>query len=244
MVGQFVNTGTFGGGEANQTELTSVGLNDVFVAKYAPDGTLLWARSDGGTDFDDGLGITTDFRGNSFVTGRFFGTATFGADEANQTELASTGFEDVFVAKYAPDGTLVWARSAGGTSSDEGVGIARDRRGNSYVIGGFENTATFGAGEANQTELTTASAFGFDVFVAKYAPDGTLVWARSAGGTEPDEGRGIAIDRRSNSYMTGRFSGTATFGPSEAKQTELTSAGFEDLFVAKYRDVRGRRKRR
>jgi hypothetical protein len=68
-----------------------------------------------------------------------------------------------------------------------------------------------------------------------------LDWARSAGGTGLDLGNGIATDRRGNGYVTGEFSGTATFGAGEANQTELTAAGFNDIFVAKYRDVRGRR---
>ena len=76
--------------------------------------------------------IATDPRGNSYVTGFFSGTATFGAGEANETVLSAAGVEDMFVAKYAPNGTLLWATSAGGTDGDEGSGIATDRRGNSY----------------------------------------------------------------------------------------------------------------
>jgi hypothetical protein len=237
LTGFFSGTATFGAGEANQTELTSAGFDDVFVAKYAPDGTLLWVRSAGGTGLDGGRGIATDRRGNSYVTGRLEGAATFGAGEANQTELTSAGFTDLFVAKYAPDGALLWARSASGTGSEEGSGIATDRRGNSYLTGFFAglfgDRATFGAGEANQTELTSAG--DLDVFVAKYAPDGALLWARSAGGTDGDQAFGTATDRRGNSYVTGSFAGMATFGAGEANQTELISAGgFNDVFVAKY----------
>ena len=93
----------------------------MFVAKYAPDGTLLWARSAGGIDTDRGLGIATDRGGNSYVTGRFLLTATFGAGEANETVLTAAGDFDVFVAKYASDGALLWARSAGGTGFDVGL---------------------------------------------------------------------------------------------------------------------------
>jgi hypothetical protein len=158
----------------------------------------------------------------------------------------------VFVAKYGPDGVLLWARSAGGTDGDAGLGIATNRRGNSFVTGRFEGTATFGAGEARETELTTAagSARGInDVFVAKYTSHGSLLWATSAGGTDVDVGLGIATDHRGNSYVTGAFTGTATFGAGETNQTELTTAagsggGIPDVFVAKYRDVRGRRDRR
>ena len=112
--------------------------------------------------------------------------------------------------------------SAGGTSYDEGNGIAVDGLGNVYVTGSYEGTATFG---------TTAktSAGGSDIFVAKYNSSGALQWVQSAGGTSDDSGNDIAVDRSGNVYVTGYYIGTATFGT-----TTKTSAGSNDLFVAKY----------
>jgi Beta-propeller repeat len=139
----------------------------VFVAKYARDGALLWARSAGSPGHGDwGFGIATDLRGNSYVTGRCDGPATFGAGEANETVLESVGFRDAFVAKYAPDGRLLWATSAGGLGETRGTRLATDLRGNSYVTGDFESMATFGAGEANETVLEARG--NSDAFVAKY----------------------------------------------------------------------------
>jgi hypothetical protein len=240
VTGFFDGTATFGAGEDNETVLEAVSALDVFVAKYAPDGTLLWARGAGGSGQDEGFGIATDPRGNSYVTGRFGGTATFGAGEANEAVLEAVAGEDPFVAKYAPDGTLLWATSArtagidtSGTSINTGIGIATDPQGNSYVTGQFFGTATFGAGEDNETVLEAVSAL--DVFVAKYAPDGALLWARGAGGAAVDEALGVAIDPHDNSYVTGDFYGTATFGAGEANETVLEAAGpCDDVFVAKY----------
>jgi hypothetical protein len=136
---------------------------------------LEWATQAGSNSFADGRGIATDPRGNSYVTGEFFGTATFGAGEANETMLEAAGGFDVFVAKYARDGTLLWATSAGGATGDSGNGIQTDPRGNSYVTGEFSGTATFGAGEANETvlEAVITDRGNPAVFVAKYARDGT-----------------------------------------------------------------------
>jgi hypothetical protein len=195
---------------------------------------LEWAKSAGGSSTDIGFGIAADPRGNSYVTGFFTGTAAFGAGEANETELTSEAATAVFIAKHAPDGSLLWAKSGGGTEARVwGRSIAVDIRGNSYVTGSFMGTAIFGAGEANETELTALG--GQDVFfVAKYAPDGSLLWITSAGGTEaPVSGRGIALDPRGNSYVTGSFRGTTTFGGGEANETELTALG-QGVFVAKY----------
>jgi Beta-propeller repeat len=231
VTGYFVFTATFGAGEANETVLEAGSSPQLFVAKYARDGTFLWVRTASGSRVQAfGSGIVTDPRGNSYVTGFIFGTATFGAGEANETTLEGEG--GVFVAKYARDGTLLWVTSAGDSSDDWGRDIATDLFGNSYVTGHFFGTATFGAGERNETVLEAGTAL--EVFVAKYARDGTLLWARSAGGADNDWSYGVATDLRGNGYVTGHFAGTSTFGAGEPNETELSSAGGTDVFVAKY----------
>jgi Beta-propeller repeat len=238
VTGFFAGTATFGAGEANETVLEDAGGSDMFVAKYDRDGDLLWATSAGGPVVAQGTGIATDPRGNSYVTGFFAGTATFGAGEANETVLTSDS-NDLFVAKYDRDGTLLWVTSASSVKGPKPLdpspifGIATDPRGNSYVTGLFQGTATFGAGEANETVLSAGGASLVDVFVAKYAPDGTLLWATSAGGPAPDTAFAIATDPRGNSYVTGAFAGTATFGAGEANETVL-EADPSNVFVAKY----------
>src|SRR5713101_3673598 len=107
------------------------------AAEPPPD--FLWAAKAGGSDIDIGYGIAADASGNVYVTGFFSGTATFGS-----TNLSSSGLEDIFVAKYDAAGTLQWARQAGGSAYDEGLGIAVDGTGNVFVIGFFQGNASFG----------------------------------------------------------------------------------------------------
>jgi hypothetical protein len=57
-------------------------------------GNWLWALSAGGTSFDSAFEISVDCNGNSYVTGFFQGTASFGT-----FTLTSAGGTDVFVAK-------------------------------------------------------------------------------------------------------------------------------------------------
>ncbi len=63
---------------------------DIFVVKYDSSGNVIWAKSIGGTDWDDYGGISTDASGNVFVTGQYsspsinFGTAS----------LTNTGDDD------------------------------------------------------------------------------------------------------------------------------------------------------
>ncbi len=183
---------------------------------------LEWAKQAGsrpasaGSALEEGTGIAVDGSGDSYVTGFFRESATFGAGEANETTFNSFGEEDIFVAKYNRRGKLLWAKQAGSSASggvgvlEGGRGIAVDGSGDSYVTGLFFESATFGAGEANETTLNSSGRE--DIFVAKYNRRGKLLWAKQAGGSTNDIGEGIAVDGSGDSYVTGFFRNSATFG--------------------------------
>ncbi|MEZ4746645.1 MAG: SBBP repeat-containing protein [Calditrichia bacterium] len=183
----------------------------------AQNGNFQWAIQAGGNGFDKATAICRDAAGNLILTGYFQNTATFGS-----TDLTSAGFRDVFIAKYDANGNFVWAQQAGGFDEDEGFGIAADGAGNITVTGYFKNTATFG-----DTSLTSTGSS--DIFIVRYDGDGNLLWARQAGGSNLDQGNGVATDSEGNALVTGYFNLTATFG-----DTSFTSDGNYDVFVAKY----------
>ncbi|MCX6647244.1 MAG: hypothetical protein NTY09_12940, partial [bacterium] len=147
-------------------------------------GNLIWAKSAGASYYDTGNGITTLSDNSTVVSGSFMGSATFGPGEPNQTVLTSLGYEDIFIARYNPDGTLAWAKRAGGTGGDQGSGITTLSDNSTVATGYFFITATFGPGEPNETVLVPLGLN--DIFIARYNPDGTLAWAKSAGGASSD----------------------------------------------------------
>jgi hypothetical protein len=75
----------------------------------------------------------------------------------------------------------------------------------------------------------TAGFGSLDTFVAKYSPGGAYLWSRRLGGTNAEEGFGIATDANGNVLLVGTFQGTADFGSGP-----LTSAGSWDVVAAKY----------
>ncbi|MCX7000821.1 MAG: hypothetical protein NT106_11095 [Candidatus Sumerlaeota bacterium] len=227
VTGDFSSTATFGLGETHETTLVPVAYSDIFIARYNADGTLAWAKRAGGTDYDSGGSIAALPDGSSIVTGYFIGSATFGPGETYQTILSSSGNPDIFIAKYGSTGQLVWAKKAGGTDVDYGRGVAALAGGQSFITGTFRGSATFGAGEANETPL--ASSGQEDIFLAKYDVNGSLLWAKKAGGSDYDYAYSIAVLSDGSSFITGRFFGTASFGG-----INLTSAGSGDIFIAKY----------
>jgi len=241
--GSFVATATFSGSlvlgaaEPNETLLVSGGLGDIVVARYNADGTLAWARRAGGTDLDAGAGVASFADGSAVVTGSFRGTATFGAAGVPSTTLvASSGSEDVFVARYDADGALAWAKRAGGPGADSGSSIASYADGSSVVTGLFNGSATFGPGEPGARTLAVPTGpslgvpRGHDLFVARYNADGTLAWAQRAGGTEFDLGLVIASFADGSSGVGGVLLETGlggaklvVFGPGAPDRTTFTA---------------------
>ncbi|MEM7371997.1 MAG: SBBP repeat-containing protein [Bacteroidota bacterium] len=225
--GYFIGTATFGDPANPDTTLTSgSGFSTaVFIAKISPDGQLLWATRAGGGGFARAEGISLDDSGNSYFTGYFSGTTTFGDPNNPDTTITNGGVADLAMAKISPDGQFLWALNTGvtgGGGTVAGSSIYSDGAGNSFITGYFRGTATFGT--------TTLIGNGFyDIFVAKIGPSGQHIWASSVpGNTEDNRGFGITADAAGNSYITGVFSGTLTFGT-----TSLTSAGSADIFIAK-----------
>ncbi|MHC4663646.1 MAG: RCC1 domain-containing protein, partial [Planctomycetota bacterium] len=242
--GSAMVTGSFGGPTStsatfgnsaeggNQSDLTSSGVHDIFIARYNPDGTLNWAKSAGGSSSDYSYAISAFPDNSAIITGTIFTSATFNGS----TTLTSNGGVDVFVAKYDGAGNLQWAKNAGGASIDRGYGVSAIPGGTSFVTGKFGGSAgenaTFGAGEGNETVLTSEG--NYDIFIAKYNPDGTLAQAKSAGGTDEDEGNGVAALPDEWVAITGFFRATATFGAGNQNETQLTSSGTDDFFIAQY----------
>jgi uncharacterized delta-60 repeat protein len=228
----FGGSATFGQGEPNEIVLNSAGDSDIFIARYNPDGSLAWTKRAGGTTQDFGFGVTTLSDNSTVVTGTFRLSATFGQDEPNETVLISAGDNDIFIARYNPDGSLKWAMQAGGTGDDRGYSITALTDNSTVVTGYFEDPATFGQGELNETVLNSAG--DYDIFIAQYNPDGSLAWAKRAGGTGDDRGAAVTTLSDNSVVVTGYTSGSAIFGQGEPNMTVLNSAGSLDIFIARY----------
>jgi hypothetical protein len=192
VAGLFVGATTLGAGTSAPVTLTSpAGPYDqrTFLARFRPDGSVIWARQDGAPRVN---GLSASPAGDSTAVGQFRYSATFGAGEAGETTLLG-GVYDGYVAVYRADGTLVWVRAIRAATTPENTvwaaSVARLPGGACLVSGSFHGQATFGAGEPNETVLQTLGTAPFaspdadyDIFLARYEADGSLAWARRAGG--------------------------------------------------------------
>ncbi|MEO0257414.1 MAG: hypothetical protein ABIM74_09005, partial [candidate division WOR-3 bacterium] len=141
---------------AGYTPSFGAGYVDFFVLKLNSNGSLAWAGTFGGTNYDWALSITQTSDGGYAVAGE---TKSFGA-----------GNQDFLVLKLNPDGSLAWARTFGRIGDDWAESITQTSDGG-YAVAGA--THSFGAGD-------------YDFLVLKLNPDGSLAWARTFGGTNYD----------------------------------------------------------
>lgn len=202
--------------------LNSNGGADIFIAKINPAGVWIWAIQVGGTGNEESYAIAVDNNANVYLTGYYTSiNIAFGS-----ISLTIDGGQYIFTAKMDTNGNWLWAKKAGNgynyavTGLKFGGGIAIDNNGNCYITGSFCYRATFGS-----TSLVGGRS---EAFIAKLNTNGSWLWAKRAGGSYYDYGFSIALDSSGNSYLTGSFQSSATFGT-----TTLSSSGADDIFVAK-----------
>jgi hypothetical protein len=209
IAGSFEGSANFGG-----SNLSSSGLRDIFVAKYSATGTHLWSKKFGGSGDEVGYSLAVDAAGGVFLTGKFQNSVNFGG-----ASLTSAGGDDIFLAKLsAADGSHVWSKGMGGTSSDAALGVDVDGTGNAVVTGYFTGSVNLGG--------TVLSGSGVNVFVAKYSSAGTHVWSKQFGGFDTQIANSVAAGPNGQAIVTGYYAATVDFGTGL-----LTSLGAYDAFL-------------
>ncbi|NNE34887.1 MAG: T9SS type A sorting domain-containing protein, partial [Rhodothermales bacterium] len=239
VAGHFEEGAIIGAGDQTETTLSSDGETDGFVAQYDSAGVLNWVRTFGGLEADAVYSIASNSEGMVAIAGSFRGTAIFGEGDPNEKMLVSAGLADLFVASLQSDGEFLWTTGSGGTGDDLAFGVDISPASVVVSTGGFEGSATFGAGESGETILTSSGTN--DIYVSKHDSSGSLLWAKRNGSLSSREfgefGLDIEIDNVDNIVGVGLFEGAATFGSGEPGQTLLTSSGDSDAFLLKYGDA-------
>jgi Beta-propeller repeat len=225
VAGGFAGTVDFNPSRRKTFNLTSTGLTDAFVAKYAPDGSLLWARQAGGFGEDQATAVVVDRSGSIYVGGAFAGAADFRPGK-KLAILSSAGGLDAFLWKLDADGNLVTAVHGGGPADDVVQSLAIDGNGNVIMSGFYKTEVQF-----NTSELLSNG--GQDAYVVSVSPRLKINFAATLGGAQDDTGAGVTVDATGNVYATGTFAGTADLDPSDDGVSDFTSAGHDDAYVVK-----------
>ena len=208
------------------------GYYDAFVAKLDPTGTaLIYSTYLGGNDDDGGNSIAVDSSGNAYVTGFTWSSDFPTASPLKAWVCGSEACKDAFIAKLNPAGSaLLYSTYLGGSDEEEAWGIAVDSAGNAYVTG-----YTYSIDFPTVNALRPDSGGYYDAFVAKLNAAGSaLLYSTYLGGSDDDEGWGIAVDSAGNAYVAG-YTYSIDFPTASPLQGALGGEGYgyEDAFIAK-----------
>ena len=192
-----------------------------------PSLTVSYATYLGGSGTDEAEAITFDSSGNAYVTGQTASTNFPGASGSNTL----TGAANVFVTEMSTSGSnFIYSTYVGGTGTDAGYGIALDKTGNVFVVGGTSSTDfphTSGAFQSSLGSGATSNAFIFEL-----NPAGSLTYGTYFGGTGSDVAVGMAFDQTTGAYAVVGSASSTDFPVKNALQSTLagTSNGFVSLW--------------
>lgn len=188
----------------------SGGTDEAFVLKLDPAGALVYSTYLGGSGKETAFGLAADANGNAYVIGRTEST-NFPVRDAVQPAIGS--------------GTLATANARFVPNPDSLPG--KFGRG---AVNLLSNPEENGGVVDNLAQPTVIK----DAFVAKFAPDGSKLYATFLGGSSEDIGFGIAVDNQGSAYCIGLAS-SGNFPVKSPAQPNLR--GVADAFVTKIGDA-------
>ncbi|MEM6996461.1 MAG: SBBP repeat-containing protein [Myxococcota bacterium] len=185
------------------------GSGDMLLLKLNPDGSEVWNRQLGPSGVQIGYAMEVTARGDVVVGG--YSQQAFEGGEA-------LGGSDAILAKFDPDGVLLWSAQFGGASDEETKARALDGAGNIYATGYTEGAfqdGTFGG--------------ALDAFAIKLTPDGRKLWSIQIASSGDELGYGVAVDADGDAHVVGWTSGDlgsqTPRGGSDVYLTRLSADG-------------------
>lgn len=233
-------TGDGGFITAGHTTTNSSGFADIYVVRVNSGGDVVWEKKFGGTGVEHGFTIQKVSDGNYIVSGRSTSPG-FGGEDAYLIKIDGDGNQiwekryggsgddrieaayetpdggiimvgntvsppsttvDVFLIKADAGGNLQWTKTFGGPGYDSGNMVQPTSDG--YIIIG--QTMSYGQGQG-------------DYWLIKTDQQGNMVWQKTFGGAQVDEGKNIRV--------------TSDGGFIIAGDTDSFGAGGSDMYVIK-----------
>jgi len=189
--------------------LSPFGSRDAYVARFSPDGILrsAWAWGGEGEDMAQTLDVGAD--GEVYAAGSFHDTADFDPGPGSELRFAAYYFGDSYLARYSPEGELVWV-STWGSGSDVNA-IQLDSEGFVVMNCSFEQPVDVDPGPGIEYFPM------YSPVLIKMDRNGNYQWARTWGGYSAYN-YDISVDDRCAIYAAGLFVGQADLNPGPAEQ--------------------------
>lgn len=160
--------------ENTQTTTPSMGLKDIFIAKYSNSGSLTWIRYGQGSYDNLPKDISLDQDNNVYIIGDTKGDCIFSSVNNTETVLNATPAGnrwDAFLVKYSTDGDLFWAKniSSGSHHNRAGTLLIDTLQNNIIFTGNFRSENIF------STTETINSIGNSGAYIGKLDTAGTYI---------------------------------------------------------------------
>ena len=168
---------------------------DAWVSKVNSAGQVQWVQQLGSINqgLDFAWGVDTDSKGNIYVTGWTTG------DIGTKVGKKGIGGRDIWISKFTPDGSQVWAKQFG-SPDDDGMYLSDmqiDDKDNIFIIG--ESNGKLGKGQKDTS---------YNAWVARFDTDGNNKWIQQFGSKNNlDYPIGVTTDGKGSLFVTGATDG-------------------------------------
>ncbi|MBK9320601.1 MAG: T9SS type A sorting domain-containing protein [Bacteroidetes bacterium] len=184
------------------------GGSDYWVVRLKGNGDIKWAKTFGGTDYDEAASIQQTSTGNFVIAGT--------AISNNGDVPGNKGGADFWVIRINGVGGIVWSRNYGGGTADDARSIRQTPDGGFLIAGETESAS-------NQVPNNSG---GDDFLIVKISSNGAFQWAETSGGSDDD---------RAYSIVTTNDGGFAVAGASQSDDGNVASNnGNNDFWFVKY----------
>lgn len=165
----------------------SHGYYDIWVAKTDAAGNIAWQKCYGGTQGEFVNFIMQGSDGNYFI---------LGSSQSSDGDLTSNkGYADLWIVKINSSGDIIWQKTYGGSSNEEGKSMTETADGHLWIVGETESAD----GDITSNHGLT------DIWLLTLDADGSLIKQKTFGGTYDDYGVSIA-ETDSSQFIIAGFS--------------------------------------
>jgi hypothetical protein len=182
---------------AGDTRSFGIGVEDHWVVRLSPDGSVVWDKTFGGSDIDNVYGVSATSDGGCIVAGYkdFNGGAVMGS---------------VWVTRLSTTGSVDWSKTYDGSAADFGWSVRSTSDGGCIVAA---QTYSFGAG-----------AYA-DAWVLKLSSAGAVEWGEKFGGSTGHEYAYAACQASDGGYIVSGFTESVGAGGQDGWLTKLSATG-------------------
>jgi hypothetical protein len=220
VLGQY-NYGSYNYGTYNYNDITL----DLWKLNFTDQ--LLWKANFTGSGRNYPTKSIIDSLDNIYILGAFNDSCDI------PSKIKTKGGFDAFIAKYDPNGNILWVKQIGGSGNDYALGIdISDDNEYIYVTGIFQNTVT-------ADYLSLNSTGGFDGFLAKYKKNGDIVWIKNIASAtvtlnSTQRPNGIKLDKNNHLVLAGPFNYEVQLGSNPLYRFTTSSSSSIGMFVAQF----------